>query len=267
MHESLATAAKLKLTTASAHLQTLKDSRMVATRRDGTKIYYRLAGPDVADLYPRLQLVAQEHLSDVTEARSAFLGPDDTEQVDRQELLRRVQVGDVTVIDVRPGVEDSSGHIPGALSVPLSQLAARLAELPADQDIVAYCRGAYCVLSYDEIVQQGQRRHNGYHDDRTYPAVSAGYRIRDHGQCHGRAGRGFADHESPSGEVPPERSEPFPPVDVGAAGIGVAGGETRGGGRVAVGDDRRDGQSDEQAGAGGGEGREHPRPRTSTQAR
>lgn len=149
--DSLARAANLKLTTASAHLQTLKESRLVATRRDGTTIYYRLAGEDVADLYARLQAVAQTHLTDVAAARMAFLGPADTEQVDRQELWRRVQAGDVTVIDVRPGEEYAGGHIPGALSVPLDQLATRLAELPADIEIVAYCRGAYCVMSHDAV--------------------------------------------------------------------------------------------------------------------
>ncbi len=149
--DSLARAANLKLTTASAHLQTLKESRLVATRRDGTTIYYRLAGEDVADLYARLQAVAQMHLTDVAAARMAFLGPEDTEQVDRQELWRRVQAGDVTVIDVRPDEEFAGGHIPGALSVPLDQLATRLAELPADIEIVAYCRGAYCVMSHDAV--------------------------------------------------------------------------------------------------------------------
>ena len=149
--ESLAQAADLKLTTASAHLQALKESRLVATRRDGTKIYYRLAGEDVADLFTRLQRVAQAHLTDVEVARLAFLGPDDTEPVDRHELWRRVQIGDVAVIDVRPGTEYAGGHIPGALSLPLDQLESRSAELPVDVEIVAYCRGAYCVLAHDAV--------------------------------------------------------------------------------------------------------------------
>ena len=105
----------------------------------------------MADLYARLQLVANS--TSRTSRRRGRRSWDRTipSRSTGTELLRRVQVGDVTVIDVRPGVEYSSGHIPGALSVPLSQLAARLAELPADQDIVAYCRGAYCVLSYDAV--------------------------------------------------------------------------------------------------------------------
>jgi rhodanese-related sulfurtransferase/DNA-binding transcriptional ArsR family regulator len=148
--EALARAAELGLTTASAHLQTLKRANLVATRRDGTKIFYRLAGPDVAALYALVRTVASEHLAEVATARAAYLGPD-TDQVDREELLRRVDSGQATVIDVRPAQEYAAGHIPGAVSIPVEELADRLAELPLDQEIVAYCRGAYCVLAHDAV--------------------------------------------------------------------------------------------------------------------
>lgn len=148
--ESLARAAGLGLTTASAHLQTLKHAHLVATRREGTKIYYRLAGDDVAALYALVQSVAGAHLADIDAARAAYLGPD-TEQVTREELLRRVEAGSATVIDVRPREEYAAGHIPGAVSIPVDELAERLAELPADQEIVAYCRGAYCVFSHEAV--------------------------------------------------------------------------------------------------------------------
>lgn len=148
--ESLARAAELGLTTASAHLQTLKQANLVTTRRDGTKIYYRLAGDDVAALYAFVQAVAGEHLADVAAARAAYLGPE-TEEVTREELLRRVRSGAATVIDVRPREEYAAGHIPGAVSIPLDELAGRLAELPVDQEIVAYCRGAYCVFAHDAV--------------------------------------------------------------------------------------------------------------------
>ncbi|MTD57297.1 ArsR/SmtB family transcription factor [Amycolatopsis pithecellobii] len=148
--EALARAADLGLTTASAHLQTLKRASLVATRRDGTKIYYRLAGADVAALYALVRTVAGEHLAEVPAARSAYLGPD-TDHVSREELLRRVDSGQATVLDVRPAEEFAAGHIPGAVSIPLEELAARLAELPPDQEIVAYCRGAYCVLAHDAV--------------------------------------------------------------------------------------------------------------------
>jgi rhodanese-related sulfurtransferase len=148
--EALARAAELGLTTASAHLQTLKRANLVATRREGTKIYYRLAGADVAALYALARNVASDHLPAVQAARAAYLGPD-TDQVTRDELLRRVDAGRATVIDVRPAEEYAAGHIPGAVSIPVEELAARLAEVPPDQEIVAYCRGAYCVLAHDAV--------------------------------------------------------------------------------------------------------------------
>ena len=148
--EALAKSAELGLTTASAHLQTLKQANLVITRREGTKIFYRLAGDDVAALFALLRTVADNRLPDVRTAREAYLG-DDTEAVSREELLDRVRSGRATVIDVRPAEEYAAGHIPGAVSVPLDELADRLAELPADQEIVAYCRGAYCVLSHDAV--------------------------------------------------------------------------------------------------------------------
>ncbi len=147
--DALARAAGLGLTTASAHLQTLKQAGLVTTRRDGVRIHYRLAGDDVAALYAGLQQVARAHLAEAGQARAAYLGPDDTERLTRAELLDRVASGTATVIDVRPVEEYAAGHIPGALSIPLEELAERLPELPGDTEIVAYCRGANCVLARD----------------------------------------------------------------------------------------------------------------------
>jgi rhodanese-related sulfurtransferase/DNA-binding transcriptional ArsR family regulator len=148
---SLATAAGLGLTTASAHLQTLRQANLVTTRRDGTRIVYRLAGPDVADLYARLREVAQSHLPDVEAARAAYLGQDGGQPVTRGQLQHLARSAGVTVLDVRPAEEYAAGHIPGAVSIPLDELAERLAELPDDGQIVAYCRGAYCVLAHDAV--------------------------------------------------------------------------------------------------------------------
>lgn len=148
--DALARAAGLGLTTASAHLQALKQANLVATRREGTKIYYRLAGADVAALYALVRTVANAHLPDVEAARTAYLGPE-TEQVTREDLLRRVEAGEVIVLDVRPREEYAAGHIPGAVSIPVDELAERLADLPADQEVVAYCRGAYCVFAHDAV--------------------------------------------------------------------------------------------------------------------
>ncbi|MEB3371786.1 ArsR/SmtB family transcription factor [Saccharopolyspora mangrovi] len=149
--EALARAAELGLTTASAHLQTLKQANLVTTRREGTKVHYRLAGSDVAALYALTRTVASAHLPDVEAASTAYLGPDDAEYVTRDELLRRAESGDVIVLDVRPREEYQAGHIPGAVSVPVEELADKLSDIPADQEIVAYCRGAYCVFAHDAV--------------------------------------------------------------------------------------------------------------------
>jgi rhodanese-related sulfurtransferase/DNA-binding transcriptional ArsR family regulator len=148
---SLAAAADLGVTTASAHLQTLRQANLVTTRRDGTRILYRLAGRDVADLYARLRDVAQSHLPDVEAARQAYLGDDGGQPVTREQLQHLVKTSNITVLDVRPAEEFAAGHIPGAVSIPLDELADRLAELPNDSQVVAYCRGAYCVLAHDAV--------------------------------------------------------------------------------------------------------------------
>ncbi|MEV4799744.1 metalloregulator ArsR/SmtB family transcription factor [Nonomuraea sp. NPDC049421] len=149
--EALARAAGLNLTTASAHLQTLKQAGFVTTRRDGVRIHYRLAGDDVAQLFALLRKVAEHHQAAVPLARQAYLGEDGAVEVSREELRARVQGGEVMVLDVRPVEEYLAGHIPGAVSIPVAELAERIAELPADADIVVYCRGEYCVLAYDAV--------------------------------------------------------------------------------------------------------------------
>ncbi|MEV0738494.1 metalloregulator ArsR/SmtB family transcription factor [Streptomyces sp. NPDC050549] len=149
--DALAKAAGLNLTTASAHLQTLKQAGLVSTRREGVRIHYRLAGDDVAVLYALLRRVAQTHQTGVEVARTAYLGDDQPEGVGREELLSRAQTGEVVVLDVRPAEEYAAGHIPGAISIPVEELADRIAELPADTEVVAYCRGEYCVLAHDAV--------------------------------------------------------------------------------------------------------------------
>jgi rhodanese-related sulfurtransferase len=149
--EALASRANLGVTSASNHLQILKRAGLVSTRKDGTKVYYRLAGTDVAALWVELRDVAATHLADVDRARSAYLSGEDVDEVSRDELVRRLEIGDVTLIDVRPSEEYAAGHILGALSLPLDELADRLASLPADTTIVAYCRGSYCVLAHEAV--------------------------------------------------------------------------------------------------------------------
>lgn len=150
--EALALEAGLGLTTASAHLQLLKQAGLVATRREGTRIFYDLAGADVARLCLQLRAVAAARAQEVRRARDRYLGaaqPDGEggREVTRDELMRAAAGGRVTVLDVRPAEEYAAGHIPGAVSIPLQELERRLDELPAGRDVVAYCRGEYCVLS------------------------------------------------------------------------------------------------------------------------
>lgn len=149
--EVLTRRAGLGLTTASNHLQLLRQAGLVVTRKEGTKVYYRLAGSDVVALWAQLRNVASAHLAEVDRARRAYLGGDDIAEVTRDELLRRLEAGDVTVVDVRPEEEYTAGHIPGAVSIPVDELADRLAELPNGTMIVAYCRGSYCVMAHEAV--------------------------------------------------------------------------------------------------------------------
>lgn len=149
--EDLASAAGLGMSTCSAHLQSLREAGLVDPRREGKRIFYSLAGDDVAGLWDHLRRVAQLHRPHTELARRAYLGPEDTTAVGTDELLRRLDTGDVVVLDVRPAPEYVGGHLPGALHIPLEELADRLAELPRDKEIVAYCRGQYCVLAHDAV--------------------------------------------------------------------------------------------------------------------
>ena len=142
----------------SFHLRTLATVGLVNTRRDGNRIYYRLASEQVVELWASLRSVAVTHHATIDDLASAYLGHrDDLEQVRRNDLARRLVDGDVIVIDVRPDAEYAAGHIAGAVSIPIERLARQLRNLPADVDVVAYCRGPYCVFA-DEAVQFLRRR-------------------------------------------------------------------------------------------------------------
>jgi rhodanese-related sulfurtransferase len=152
--DSLAREAGLGVTTASAHLQVLKLSSLVRTRKEGTRVYYSLAGEDVATLYASLRTVARLHSADVERALSSYLGAGglgDVDEVSPDELLQRMAQGDVVLLDVRPEEEYAAGHIPGARSLPFADIEDAVGSLTKDVDIVAYCRGAYCVLAHDAV--------------------------------------------------------------------------------------------------------------------
>ncbi len=146
--ESLAQATGISVTNTSAHLQVLARSRLVQTRKDGTKVFYRLAGDDVAAFVVTLRDLARSRLAEVEQVvRDYFAARDALEPVRREELLARAERGKVVILDVRPVQEFAAGHIPGALSVPLDELDAALGRLPKRTEIIAYCRGPYCVLA------------------------------------------------------------------------------------------------------------------------
>jgi rhodanese-related sulfurtransferase len=147
--EDLAAEAGMGLSSCSAHLQVLHRARVVVTRKHGTRVFYSLAS-DVARLFADVRQVAAALLAEVEPARRAYLGGE-VEEVSREELLRRAGAGEVTVLDVRPAAEYAAGHIPGAISIPVGQLGQRLAELPEGTEIVAYCRGPYCVFAHDAV--------------------------------------------------------------------------------------------------------------------
>jgi DNA-binding transcriptional ArsR family regulator/rhodanese-related sulfurtransferase len=149
--EDLAQATDVRLSTCSAHLQRLLAAGLVATRRDGTRIWYSLAGDDVAALYADLREVARRHRPQVEPTRRHYLGVDDVGHVDLDELLARAEAGEVVVLDVRPAPEFAAGHLPGAVSIPLGELTSRLDELPPELEVVAYCRGAYCAMAHDAV--------------------------------------------------------------------------------------------------------------------
>ena len=144
--EVLAARAAISVGLASAHLQALRRAGLVASRRDGNRVLYRLAGDDVYELLAAVRSVATGRLADAERAARAYMG-EPVEAVSRAELLERVRSGDSVVVDLRPAEEFEAGHIAGAISIPLAELEAHLAELPASVEIVAYCRGPYCALA------------------------------------------------------------------------------------------------------------------------
>jgi rhodanese-related sulfurtransferase/DNA-binding MarR family transcriptional regulator len=150
--EEIAGETSMSVASASQHLQALKAARMVESRREGLYIHYRLAGEDVFRTWQAVRNLAESHLSEVDGVVEAYLGDRDAlEAVDASDLLERLREGSVVVLDVRPEEEYRAGHIPGALCVPVDALEATLKSLPRDRDVVAYCRGPYCVFS-DEAV-------------------------------------------------------------------------------------------------------------------
>lgn len=146
--DRLAAEVNIDIKLASAHLRALKEARLVEARREGRFIAYRLSGEDVSHLWVNLRMVAEEHLVELRLALDGlFSAPEKLDAQTRAGLLDKARRGEVVVIDVRPGEEFEEGHLPFARSMPLEELKQRLAELPRDKAIVAYCRGPFCMMS------------------------------------------------------------------------------------------------------------------------
>ena len=149
--ETLATAAGMSLTNTSQHLQSLRAARLVETRREGTRVFYRVAGDAVCRFFLELGDLARARLATVEQFVQNSVVGDGFEEMTREELLERLDDGAVVVLDVRPAEEFCAGHVPGAVSVPAETVADLLGALPADAEIVAYCRGPYCVLASEVL--------------------------------------------------------------------------------------------------------------------
>ena len=150
--EALAQQMGQSVATTSHHLQVLRRVRLVEAKKAGLYVTYRLADPRVGDFFLELRRLAESRLAEVQQVTRQYLEQRGAlEPVDNEELVRRVRAGEVTVIDVRPREEYVAGHIPGAISVPVADLPKRLRDLRKRQDVVAYCRGPYCVMSLDAV--------------------------------------------------------------------------------------------------------------------
>ena len=167
--ESLANIAKLSIANTSQHLQQLRQSGLVTSRKEGLKVYYSLSGDDVITLLDSLREVAERHLSDVDKLVSTYLtAKDNLEPIPADELLKKVKDDLVTVLDVRPKEEFDAGHVQGAINIPIEELESQLADFDPGQEIVAYCRGPHCILAFDAVAQlrvngfQARRLENGY---------------------------------------------------------------------------------------------------------
>ena len=159
--EDLASEASLSIANASQHLQVLRQARLVEARKAGLYVYYRLADQSVFALWRALRAVGAQQLAEIDRVVALYLhSPEHLEPLSREELRARLAADAVIVLDVRPALEYRQGHIAGARSIPITELEARLAELPASQEIVAYCRGPYCLFSNEAVALLTAR---GYH--------------------------------------------------------------------------------------------------------
>ena len=150
--DELARASEQSTANTSQHLQALHAAGLVTRAREGTSVRYALAGPEALNVWLAVRDASVAQLAEVERAARDYLG-EEVEAIGRNELMQRLRRGDVVLIDVRPGEEFAAGHIKGARSIPLDELQDRLSELPADRDVVAYCRGPFCAYAHEAVRQ------------------------------------------------------------------------------------------------------------------
>lgn len=150
--EELAAMTRLSMANASKHLLELRRAGLVRAHKEGLRVFYEVAGADVVDLLTALRGVAQTRLAEVEQLLRVYISArDELEPIPALEVLERARLGLVTVLDVRPAEEYAAGHLPGAINVPLNGVAGYLAQLPPEREVIAYCRGPYCLLSVDAV--------------------------------------------------------------------------------------------------------------------
>jgi rhodanese-related sulfurtransferase len=166
--------AGLTVANTSRHLQQLRRAGLIASRKEGLYVFYRLAGDDVIDLLRSLRRTGQRHITEVNDVVVGYFNDRDSlEPVSRKQLLRRSKNGLVTVLDIRPSEEYDVGHIPGALNIPLNEIEQHLATLPKEQEIIAYCRGEYCVLAFEAVAALRKKGFNARRLEEGYPEWKA----------------------------------------------------------------------------------------------
>ncbi len=167
--ETLAAMCGLSMANCSKHLQVLRQAGLVTARKEGLRVYYAVAGHDVVALYSALQSVAENRIAEVERlVRQWLTHRDEMEPVPAAELLDRAKKGLVTVLDVRPAEEYAAGHLPGAINIPIEELESRLGKLSRKREVIAYCRGPYCLMSFEAVETlrkrglKARRLENGY---------------------------------------------------------------------------------------------------------
>ncbi|MGQ0511639.1 MAG: ArsR/SmtB family transcription factor [Betaproteobacteria bacterium] len=156
--DALAAMTGLSVANTSKHLQALRQAGLVSARKEGVRVYYALAGSDVSLLLSALRSVAEHRAADVDKLLNDWLAHrDELEPVSAREVLQRARAGLVTVLDVRPEEEYAAGHVPGAINVPIEKLEGYLSKLPKRREVIAYCRGPYCLMSFDAVEKLRRR--------------------------------------------------------------------------------------------------------------